>query len=195
VSPCYDGTSDEGSFAFSAASSRLGYEAVTELAPPPSTTSQWPGRSGTQPRGRVLLNPTRSAGAAQTGAAFSARPHPGGTSKNPKTAAKNTAERERRDILNDRLIAEDSVGNIVDLSLLHGDHRVGWLRSSPCNVLRPVGLTSSVAIPALPPARMLRLSNHKSSTRGRLAGFPDVGARNGAVGGDEQVRWNKNWSE
>ena len=69
-------------------------------------------------RGRVLLNPTRSAGAAQTGAAFSARPHPGNTGKNPKTAAKSTAERERSDILNDRLIAEDPVGNIVDLSPL-----------------------------------------------------------------------------
>ena len=163
MSPCYDGTSDEGSFAFSAASSRLGYEAVTELAPNPAVDDE--PMAGTvrdsATRGRVLLNPTRSAGAAQTGAAFSARPHPGNTGKNPKTAAKSTAERERSDILNDRLIAEDSVGNIVDLSLLHGDHRVGWLRSSPCNVLRPVGLTSSVAIPALPPARMLRLSNHK----------------------------------
>jgi hypothetical protein len=61
------------------------------------------------------LNWTRSAGAAQTSATFSERPQTGNTGKIPKTAAKKTAIREPRDILNDPVMTNDLTGNPAGL--------------------------------------------------------------------------------
>jgi hypothetical protein len=74
-----------GSIAFSAASSRqIRIRHRAGAGTPPSTRAGPPCAIRSATRGRVLLNPTRSAGAAQTGAAFSARPHPGNTGKIPR---------------------------------------------------------------------------------------------------------------